>query len=86
MPRICSFHGVVIAMYYREHGTPHFHALYGGHEASIAIESLGVLRGDLPPRILRLVKRWAALHRRELLKNWDLAEQGKVVESIDPLP
>ncbi len=73
-------------MYYREHGVPHFHAFYGEYEASIAIESLGVLYGELPPRALRLVKRWAVLHRRELLKNWDLAEQGKVMESIDPLP
>jgi hypothetical protein len=29
MPRISSFYGIVIAMYYREHGVPHFHALYG---------------------------------------------------------
>jgi hypothetical protein len=86
MPRICSFHGVVIAMYYREHGVPHFHALYGEYEISIAIESLEVLHGEVPPRTLRLVKRWAALHRAELLKNWDLAEQGGVLESIDPLP
>lgn len=86
MPRICSFYGVVIAMYYREHGVPHFHALYSEHDASIAIESLEVLHGDLPPRVLRLVKQWASLHREKLLKNWDLAEQGKVLESIDPLP
>lgn len=86
MPRICSFYGVVIAMYYREHGVPHFHALYGEHEASIAIESLKVLHGDLPMRVLRLVNRWASLHREELLKNWDLAEQGEVMEHIDPLP
>lgn len=86
MPRISSFYGVVIAMYYREHGVPHFHAFYGGREASITIESLEVLRGDLPPRAFRLVTRWAALHREDLLKNWDLAEQGEVLERIDPLP
>lgn len=73
-------------MYYREHGIPHFHALYGEHDASIAIDSLGALHGDLPPRVLRLVKRWASLHREELLENWDLAEQGKALESIAPLP
>jgi Domain of unknown function (DUF4160) len=86
MPRICSFYGIVIAMYYREHGVPHFHALYGEYEISIAIESLEGLNGEFPPRALRLVKRWANLHREELLKNWDLAEQGRVLESIDPLP
>jgi len=86
VPRISSFYGIVIAMYYREHGVPHFHALYGEHEASIAIESLEALRGYLPPRALRLVKQWAYMHRGELLQNWNLAEQGKVLESIAPLP
>lgn len=86
MPRISRFYGIVIAMYYREHGVPHFHALYGGDEASVEIETLNVLHGYLPPRALRLVKRWAMMHREKLLKNWNLAEQGEVLESIDPLP
>jgi len=73
-------------MYYREHGVPHFHVLYGEHEASIEIESLEVLYGSLPSRALRMVKRWASMHREELLQNWNLAEQGEVLESIDPLP
>ena len=86
MPRISSFYGIVIAMYYREHGVPHFHALYGGYEASIAIGTLKILRGDLPPRALRLVKRWASMHLEDLLRDWNLAEQGEVLESIDALP
>ncbi len=85
MPRISTFYGITIAMYYREHGVPHFHALYGEHEASIAIESMQVLRGYLPPRALRLVKQWASIHREELLQNWHLAEQGEVLERIAPL-
>jgi Domain of unknown function (DUF4160) len=86
MPRISSFYGIVIAMYYREHGVPHFHALYGEYQASISIPSSELLGGSLPPQTFRLVKQWASLHREELLKNWDLAEQGEVLESIDPLP
>ena len=86
MPRISSFYGIVIAMYYREHGVPHFHALYGGYEASIAIGTWKILRGDLPPRALRLVKQWASMHREDLLRDWNLAEQGEVLESIDALP
>lgn len=73
-------------MYYREHGVPHFHALYAGCEASISIESLDIIVGDLPPRAMRLVKQWASLHREELLRDWNLAEEGEVLESIDPLP
>jgi hypothetical protein len=47
VPRISSFYGIVIAMYYREHGVPHFHALYGEYEASIEIESVGGYPGLL---------------------------------------
>jgi hypothetical protein len=86
VPRISSFYGIVIAMYYREHGVPHFHAIYGEYEASIAIETLDALHGSLPPRALRLVKQWASLHRQELLRDWELAERGEVLEIIDPLP
>jgi hypothetical protein len=86
VPRISSFYGIVIAMYYREHGVPHFHAFYGGYEASIAIGTLKILRGDLPPRALRLVKQWASMHREDLFRDWNLAEQGEVLETIDALP
>ena len=40
MPRISAFYGIVIAMFYEEHGVPHFHARYAEHDASIAIATL----------------------------------------------
>jgi hypothetical protein len=40
MPRISEFYGIAISMDYAEHGVPHFHALYAGEDASIAIDSL----------------------------------------------
>ncbi|HEX6152820.1 MAG TPA: DUF4160 domain-containing protein [Solirubrobacterales bacterium] len=86
MPRISSFYGIVIAMYHQEHGVPHFHAYYGEFEASIAIDSTELLAGVLPTRVLRLIKKWAALHTDELLENWNRAQQEKVLENIDPLP
>ena len=52
MPRIAEFYGIAIYMYHREHGVPHFHALYGEHEAVIAIRGLRVLEGGLPRRAL----------------------------------
>ncbi|MGV8038563.1 MAG: DUF4160 domain-containing protein [Thermoanaerobaculaceae bacterium] len=48
MPTISEFFGIVIRMYYEEHGVPHFHAYYSGDEASLAIESLEVLDGSYP--------------------------------------
>ena len=50
MPAISTFFGIVIMMYWREHGPAHFHARYGEFEAIIAIETLEVLRGTLPRR------------------------------------
>ena len=29
MPVIARFYGILIKMYFREHGVPHFHAIYG---------------------------------------------------------
>lgn len=86
MPRISSFHGVVIAMYYDEHGHPHFHARYAEYTASIAIDDLVVLQGVLPRRILALVRRWARPHRAELLANWERARREMPLLWIDPLP
>lgn len=86
MPRISEFYGIAIAMYYAEHGVPHFHALYSGQDASIAIGSLEVLAGSLPDRALRLVREWADLHRAELEADWRRARDGQALERIAPLP
>lgn len=43
MPEISRFFGIVIRMYFREHGIPHFHAEYGEHKATISIETLSIL-------------------------------------------
>jgi hypothetical protein len=45
---------------------PNFHARYGDAEASIAIDALALLAGDLPPKAMGLVFEWAASHRGEL--------------------
>ena len=72
-------------MYYAEHGVPHFHALYAGQDASIAIESLEVLGGSLPDRALRLVREWAKIHRAELEDDWRRARDNEPLERIPPL-
>ena len=58
-------------MFWREHNHPvaHFHAEYGEHLASFAIDGT-LLAGSLPRAQLRLVRQWAALHEVELLANW----------------
>ncbi len=85
MPRISEFYGIVITMYYAEHGVPHFHALHVGQEASIAIDTLEVLAGSLSERTLRLVLTWAGIHRAELALNWHRARADQPLEPIEPL-
>lgn len=85
MPTISSFYGILIAMYWREHAPPHFHAEYGEHEALIDIRALNVLEGKLPRRALQLVLDWAELHQAELLANWEQGQQRQPFDKIKPL-
>ena len=84
MPEISRFLGIVISMYYQEHGTPHFHAVYGEHEVSIEVDS-GAIHGKFPKRAMRHVLEWAALHGAELLANWERARASKPLQHISPL-
>lgn len=85
VPEISRFHGIVIGMYYEEHGRPHFHARAGGFKISVEIET-GIIRGDFPSASLKRVADWADLHRTELMDNWSLARRGEPLVSIPPLP
>lgn len=85
VPRLSDFYGIVIYMYYRDHAPPHFHAIYGEHEATIDIATGATLEGSLPRRAKNLVEDWLTLHRQELLLNWNLATQQQPLNRIDPL-
>ena len=85
VPEISRFFGIVIAMFFDEHNPPHFHARYGEYKMEVAIESLSVLAGKFPTRALGLVMEWAALHRKELLEDWELARTRSELKKISPL-
>ncbi|RMF87757.1 MAG: DUF4160 domain-containing protein [Nitrospirae bacterium] len=84
MPEISRFLGIVIYMYYRDHTPAHFHAVYGEYEVTVEIES-GVVRGEFPPRALKLVLEWYALHKTELADNWRLARKKLPLNMVEPL-
>lgn len=44
MPTVARFFGIVIRMYVKDHPPPHFHAIYGGREAYVSIDT-----GELTP-------------------------------------
>ena len=85
MPEVSRFYGIVIRMFFREHGPPHFHAEYSGQQAVVGNEDLAVLRGRLPPVALGIVKEWGSLHQAELRTAWDRAKRQEAPGKIAPL-
>jgi hypothetical protein len=85
VPTISRFLGVVIAMFYDDHGPAHFHARAADGTAKIQIDTLEVIESTLPRRQLRFVLAWAELHQDELRENWRLARVGETLRQIEPL-
>jgi hypothetical protein len=88
VPRISSFYGITIWMYYDgfpHSGRPHFHAHYGEADASYDIEDFTVIAGQLPKRAQRLVFEWGCQHQVELRENWERARRHEPLVSIEPL-
>jgi len=84
MPELSRFLGIVIAMYYRDHGPAHFHAIYGEFEVTVEVES-GKVNGQFPKRGLAHIQEWRELHRRELLEAWSDARASRPLKRIEPL-
>lgn len=85
MPRLSHFYGIAIYMYYRDHAPPHFHAIYGEHEAVFEIATGSMIAGQLPRRARALVEDWIAVHRAELQLDWDLAVTSQPLLPVPPL-
>ena len=60
------------SVYAGDHNPPHVHVFYQGYEALISIKTAEKLRGDLPPKQLKLVKAWVLIENEQLLKKWKL--------------
>jgi hypothetical protein len=85
MPEISRFFGIIVYMYWRDHEPPHFHVDYSGQKAEIAIDPVGLLKGNLTPKALALVTEWAAMHQKELLDDWQRARNKQPLVNIEPL-
>jgi hypothetical protein len=74
MPVIARFYGILIKMYFREHGVAHFHAIYGEFNGVFEVDTLEMIEGDLPGRARKLVLEWAERYRQELRHMWATQE------------
>jgi len=87
LPELSRFYGIIIKMYFKDtgqHNKPHFHAIYGEHEASVAVDG-DLLAGSLPVKQLKLVQAWAVIHEEQLYAAWNEAVAGATPDKIDPL-
>jgi uncharacterized protein DUF4160 len=85
MPIISTFFGIMIRMFYSEHGIPHFHAEHQGQRASFTFDG-ELLAGSMQSRTaLRLIKEWSLAHQGELAENWNRMAAGEPPEGIAPL-
>ncbi len=85
VPAISRFFGIVIAMYFDDHGPPHFHARHSEGSAKVRIDTLEVIESSLGRRQLRFVLAWAELHQDELAQNWRRARAGETLQQVEPL-
>jgi hypothetical protein len=76
MPTISRFFGIAIAMFFDDHGFPHFHARHAEGEAKVRIDNLEVIDSNLGRRQLRFVLAWASFIKRSWKRTG--AERGPV--------
>lgn len=85
MPVISAFFGIVIRMFYREHGIGHFHAEYQGQQATFTFDGELIAGSIGSGTARRLIADWARTHRPELELNWNRMKAGESLERIAPL-
>jgi hypothetical protein len=85
VPTISRFFGISIAMFFDDHGPPHFHARHAPGSAKVRIDSLEVIDSNSPRRQLRFVLAWAELHQDEPRQNRRRARAGETLQPIEPL-
>jgi hypothetical protein len=87
MAELCRFYGMVIQIFFKDsvkHYKPHIHVVYAEYEVSVAIDGT-ILDGKLPPKQLKLLRKWMTIHENELYKAWAHAMATEPVDKIEPL-
>ena len=85
MPVISTFFGIIIRIFYREHGLPHFHAEYQGQQATFTFDGEPLAGSLRSSTALHLIKKWSLAHQVELEANWSRVKAGEPLERIAPL-
>jgi Domain of unknown function (DUF4160) len=70
MPIFNFFDGIKILLFANDHLPPHFHIYYAEYKAMMEIESLNIIRGELPTKQLNKVVEWAKPNQKNLLETF----------------
>jgi hypothetical protein len=70
MPTVAIVEGVKIEFYYEEHPPPHFHVKHAEYRATVLIDTLEIVKGDLPRSKYRKVVAWAMTRKAVLDRAW----------------
>lgn len=74
MPTVSRFFGIVIAMYFDDHGPPHFHARHAEGAAEVRIDTLEPIETTLGRRQLRFVLAGQSCTRPSCSRTGDVRE------------
>jgi hypothetical protein len=80
VPRIASFQGLVVKLYFGDHPPPHVHIYAGrvGHPgvqaARFSIDSGDLIDGTRPAAKLAAATSWCRRHREALSADWGRAQ------------
>ena len=62
------------------------HAEHQGQQGKFDLEGKMIAGNIHSKTALRLIRRWASVHRQELQANWKRMKGGRPLEGIEPLP
>lgn len=82
MPSIAEFLGMWITINWVDHPPPHIHVKAGEFKALVSIINGRLIKGKLPPSKLKPLQKWVMLHQKELMDNWNLAQEQKPLNMI----
>jgi len=55
----------------RDHLPPHVHLTGGGVDVVISLETVSVMQGTAPAKVVREALAWVAANQADLLKEWN---------------
>ena len=88
MATLSMFYGIIVKMNKElngKHHKPHIHAMHAGKMASFDLETREILAGELDSVDVDKVKAWMAIHKDELMANWQLLREEDTYFKIEPL-